>query len=441
MMRSVQMTMTASLAATALLLGGATESRALRCGPARPPGDYQFFHHPEKAKTLELGLVQAFAPCLAPTTTTEGGASACLPETPNEAAGNPTDGWRWSESASYGRVRITAVCPNARDLDVRFELGGIVDGNGAPANGTGTLDLSARATVDDPVGGKMTAIDFPITTNVTVTGGRAKLRTTASAMLAGAGLPPIPNATSLEISRPFRVDVDPYMLEVRDGNDTVFARPGLSTAGGATCDVPHPTVSKDVRVSLVQGYVPCDPMAADVTTEGGTPACSAPHPYYEDLVGPPGDGWIWGARHNLGTVRLQPRAKPVCLGTGTDLPPACAGASNPADDTSDVIVTVTIRGVRHLDQAIPPNGTGSVVITMRGTIDDRVGGPLTMEDVPIVIPFTLQEGKATVKSSFNAALNASGHPGFPACATSEVALITVLDENGTVFGSAGAWLP
>lgn len=189
------------------------------------------------------------------------------------------------------------------------------------------------------------------------------------------------------------------------------------------------------------GYVGCDPMFADTATAGGTPACSAPHPYHEELSGPPGNAWIWGARHRLGTVRLQPRAKPVCLGTGTDLPPACAGAANPADDTSDVIVTVAIRGVRHRDEALPPNGTGTVAIAMRGTIADRVAGPLTMADVSIAIPFTLQDGKATVKSSFNAALNAAGQPGLPACATAEIASITVFDENGTLFGSAGAWLP
>lgn len=412
---------------------------AAQCGPARPPGEG--IHHPKQAKTLEIGLVQAFGPCLAPTTTTEGGAPACIPETPNEAAGNPLDGWRWRDSASSGRVRITAICPDAADLDVRLELSGIVDGNGAAASGTGNLELSARATLDDPLGGPMTVVDFPMMTTVTVTGGKAKIRTTASAMLAQAGLPPLPNAASLEISRPFRVDVDPYMVEIRDGNDTVFARPGLSTSGEGTCDVPHPTRSKGVRVSLVAGYVPCDPMFADVATEGGTPACSAPQTYNEELVGPPGNGWIFESRAGSTTVRLQPRAKPVCLATGTDLPPACAGASNPADDTWDVIVTLTIRSVRHLDNAIPPNGPGHLVITARGTIDDRVGGALTMADLPIEMPFTLQDGKAKVKTSFNAALNDLGHPGFPACATAEVALITVLDENGTVFASAGVWMP
>ena len=57
------------------------------------------FQHPAKALSLKSSLVQAFTSCANfANTTTESGIPSCKPpETFNEDAGSPPDGWRWGD--------------------------------------------------------------------------------------------------------------------------------------------------------------------------------------------------------------------------------------------------------------------------------------------------------------------------------------------------------
>src|SRR5205814_1621932 len=105
----------------------------------------------------------------------------------------PASGWHWGKGT--GSLQIAPVCPEAADLDVRLRLSGVVDGDGAPASGMGTLRLHVAATMDDPVGGSMTTVSFPMAITFTLSAGGIDFRTSATAMLAASSLPPLPNTT------------------------------------------------------------------------------------------------------------------------------------------------------------------------------------------------------------------------------------------------------
>ena len=92
--------------------------------------------HPKKATTFRSRLVQAMLPCNepggnVPNTTTEGGVPACQPpETFNEDAGSPANGWVWGPQ-SDGSVTIKATNNkyvnilnplNAGDLAIKLQL-------------------------------------------------------------------------------------------------------------------------------------------------------------------------------------------------------------------------------------------------------------------------------------------------------------------------------
>jgi hypothetical protein len=168
------------------------------------------FEHPRKAKEFKCDLVQTFISCgnpggNAPNTTTAGGVPACAPpETPNQQAGTPINGWQWWEQRSTGRIQFREFSGvnggNTRDLKVKMRLNKILDGTGGLASGSGTLSTLARATLEDPAGGgtDMTVIDFPAPFPFSMSNGTASLTTSANVLLQGLGIPPLPGCTSIE---------------------------------------------------------------------------------------------------------------------------------------------------------------------------------------------------------------------------------------------------
>jgi hypothetical protein len=197
--------------------------------PLAPTGPVTF-EHPKKATKFESSLVQAFVGCNnpgggTPNTTTEGGVPACDVETADDRDGNPANGWHWDSSKAYGSVTVYNRCTGAGDFGIKLKLSGITDGNGVPFNGTGTMAMVVRLTVKDPVGGEMTAIDYPLEFAFHVLNGITLVATSVNAMLNDDGLPPLPNGTSLELG-PVSL-YDPGLLEVRDSNGNPFARPGV----------------------------------------------------------------------------------------------------------------------------------------------------------------------------------------------------------------------
>jgi hypothetical protein len=210
------------------------------------------FEHPKKARLIESDLVQAFVSCGNPggnpvNDNTEGGVPSCSPpETFNEQAGSPANGWLWDETKSRGNVRFSAqmapvsvtndttlppacanplLCPpGSKDLLVHMQLHNIIDGAGR-ASGTGTLATVARATLDDRgadgmAGGgddqDMTVVDFPAGFPFTLTDGRTNLKTSADALLNAIGQPSLPSCTSIEV----------VSVSVLDENGNAFASMG-----------------------------------------------------------------------------------------------------------------------------------------------------------------------------------------------------------------------
>jgi hypothetical protein len=192
------------------------------------------FEHPKKAGKLQSNLVQAFVSCGNPGgntsngNTTEGGVPACKPpETYSQKALNDSSGgWKWDELSAQGKLSFQAkkACtgktspgapppcspssplnqgpPPSADLAIKLQLKGILQGPGAgttPATGSGILATVARATLEDRMNGDMTVVDFPAGFGFAMTDGKAKLQTSADALLNGIGQPGLPPCTSIEV--------------------------------------------------------------------------------------------------------------------------------------------------------------------------------------------------------------------------------------------------
>jgi hypothetical protein len=191
------------------------------------------FEHPRKAKLFKCDLVQAFVSCgnaggNVPNTTSASGVPGCTPpETFNQQAGTPINGWQWWEQRSVGSIQFReiqgAFGGNTRDLKVKMRLRRILDGTGGLASGSGTLSTLARTTLEDTVvtapgmGTDMTIIDFPAPFAFGMTNGNATLTTTANTLIAGLGIDPLPGCTSLEV----------VSLQVLDPNGNAFAGCGV----------------------------------------------------------------------------------------------------------------------------------------------------------------------------------------------------------------------
>ena len=199
------------------------------------------FEHPKKAKETRSSLVQAFVSCgnvggNPPNDTTESNTQSCSPpETFAERNGNNPQAWHWDFEKGQGDVSFKAAknkleSPanlnpegDTADVAVSLKLQGIIDVTG-PASGTGAIATLSRATLRDRqgTGGNngddqaMTVIDFPVSFPFDLIEGKAKLKTTANALLNPAGIGSLPHCTSIEV-----VDITVF-----DEVDNVFAHMG-----------------------------------------------------------------------------------------------------------------------------------------------------------------------------------------------------------------------
>jgi hypothetical protein len=210
----------------------------------------------------------------------------------------------------------------------------------------------------------------------------------------------------------------------------------------AQCAIEHPQKAKNFKVSLVQAFVSCgNPggLAANTATEGGVTACTPVTTLNQYNGGEP-NGWRFDPLKSQGQVQMKPKKKPACKQKDTSYPPACAGGLNPAD-TVDLEAQLKLKGVIATDSPLGASGSGTLATVARATLTDRVGGPMTVVDFPAGFPFTLTNGKTSLKTSADALLNAIGQPGLPPCSSLEIVTMTVLDENGNPFANMGAFLP
>lgn len=97
-------------------------------------------------------------------------------------------------------------------------MSGILDATGAPASGNGSFSANARVTFDDRANGDMTVIYFfPGPLTFPLTGGKAKHKTSANAILNNLGPLGLPLCASLEFLN----------MQIRDVNGNPFAAGGL----------------------------------------------------------------------------------------------------------------------------------------------------------------------------------------------------------------------
>ena len=183
------------------------------------------FNHPKKTVTFKSNFVQAFVSCgnpggNVPNSTTEGGVPSCKPpETFNQQAGDPPNGWFFDPQRGQARITIKVTKEPYRinnptlnppgdtgDLHIQFSMSNVLDQAGR-ASGNGTLSTVARATLRDRqgTGGNntddvpMTVIDFPAPFAFTLTNGATHLDTSADALLNGIGQPGLPHCASIEL--------------------------------------------------------------------------------------------------------------------------------------------------------------------------------------------------------------------------------------------------
>jgi hypothetical protein len=180
------------------------------------------YPHPARASLVKAPLVQAFVQCTCgysgvggntPNTTTEGGIPSCYPaETFDGRSGSPSHGWHWGPHAQ-GSVSLKAgkntllgpayplnLDPEAADLRITVKLSEILDEQGFVDHRTGHFSMVLRMTLvdrahDQPV----TAVDLPIGFPIEAVGGKASLKTSLSAALAGLMMPALPRCTTIEL--------------------------------------------------------------------------------------------------------------------------------------------------------------------------------------------------------------------------------------------------
>jgi len=218
-----------------------------------------------------------------------------------------------------------------------------------------------------------------------------------------------------------------------------------ASLASAQCNFQHPKKAKAIKASLVQAFVSCGNPGGNTpntATETGTvPTCKPPETFNEQ-AGSPSDGWIWDKRKGQGTITFQAKNKVKFIQQGTSLPGADPNSPlNPAGDTVDLKIRMKIKGVVSHASAGGETGTGNLSTVARATLDDRVGGDMTVVDFPAGFPFDLIAGQANLQTSANALLNSISQPGLPPCTSIEIVDVTVEDENGNGFARMGTFLP
>jgi hypothetical protein len=232
-----------------------------------------------------------------------------------------------------------------------------------------------------------------------------------------------------------------------------------ASMAGAQCAFQHPRRAKDLRMSFVQAFIPCDAQTclggwneggpctsnadcptlvpnqsavcytagANSSTDIGLPSCKAPLTFNE-ATGSPSNGWLWGPSSS-GLVSFTASANKVV-----------DSVLNPPPNTADVIVKITLRDIENAAGRV--YSTGRLIPARRTTFEDRAGGDMTVVDLSLPsFPVTVFGGNATIKTSANVILNQFGFKGVPGCTSLELLDLQLRDENDTLFGRPGIFLP
>ena len=202
----------------------------------------------------------------------------------------------------------------------------------------------------------------------------------------------------------------------------------------AACDFEHPKSAGKVQGAFVQAFVSCGNTGGNSPNtsneSGSVPTCKPPETYNEQN-GNPGSGWRWDETKGKGQVQFTAKNAPLVMPPNNTL--------NPPGDTRDLAVKLKLKGVAD-GASSTATGNGFLATVARATLDDRVGGSMTVVDFPVSFPVPLVLGEVSIKTSADAALNALGLSGLPGCTSIEIVDVSVLDENGNTFARMGTYL-
>jgi hypothetical protein len=229
----------------------------------------------------------------------------------------------------------------------------------------------------------------------------------------------------------------------------VMALGYTASLASAACPFDAPTTAKKFQVSLVQAMVSCGNaggLATNTKTDGGVDACQ-PVTTINDWVGGPANGWRFDqVNKSEATIQMKPAIKPACVSKGSGVPAIPKGCDTdllnaPVGSKADLVVSLKMKGIIADDSPTGANGQGTLQSVSRATLNDPIGGAMTVIDFPAGFSFTLTAGKASLKVSVAGMLNGIGLPGLGHCSALEVVNMAVLDENGNTFGNLGSILP
>ena len=119
----------------------------------------------------------------------------------------------------------------------------------------------------------------------------------------------------------------------------------------------------------------------------------------------------------------------------TTLPPLLLSVPKEAEhgDLASNLALALARGEKR-----PPRAVAETIVKH---LDDRMNGDMTIVDFPASFPFTMTDGKVSMKTSADAILNGIGQPGLPHCSSLELVYLAINDPAGTQFADVGLFLP
>lgn len=170
-----------------------------------------------------------------------------------------------------------------------------------------------------------------------------------------------------------------------------------------------------LSISMAQAFTEC--AVPNTATEDSTSACDTPQTFHQQ-AGSPAGGWTFSAEGSV-TFRAKTSDKNKI-----------SSPLNPADSAD---VNFQIKGGGILNGAVPATDTGTLLLVLRESRNDRTAGDVTIVDTPISIPVPVVDGKISVKKSLNEIRNAILFHGAPRPFLLQIISIELLDPNGNLF--------
>ncbi|HXC50227.1 MAG TPA: hypothetical protein VN634_05030 [Candidatus Limnocylindrales bacterium] len=200
--------------------------------------------------------------------------------------------------------------------------------------------------------------------------------------------------------------------------------------------------ARGFRTSMVRAYLPCpatfrDSPFANNQTVSGVDACSPVIPYVEHSAGTP---YSFSAK---GGCSVQTKVKVVsdCSQLNSSEGPSL---NLPAGACHVTSVRSSCKGIMKASGNTPIDSTDAgwtLAVLSRASIDDPVGGDMTLIDVPMTFEFsTPDDGKISLDSTSAEALAdilGTGDAALPPCTSMEILDIVIKDPTGLRFAAPG----